>query len=179
MAIAVGALAEPEKPQPTRAIGPVRKYSAAVSSADAERNKSVDRARTQLVVELKAAQRASLEANDIDGATTIAELVKENSSGSPAAHKTDDSHDAREIFRKSLIGVTFDLGTGGRITFLPDGKTTRSDPQVNSTWVVVGDRTVTIFSNTDYVDVWRFDGAGGFKAIAYQKLRDYEGHAIR
>src|SRR5687767_13367346 len=76
-------------PVPPAATPAMKKYQAAVAAADAERARAVDKARAQLVADLKVAQRAALERNDVDGATAVAAMAKQYAApatgGPPAA----------------------------------------------------------------------------------------------
>jgi hypothetical protein len=147
---------------PPSAEGPLKKYEAAVSEADAERAKSVARARSDLVAALKAAQKAALERNDGDGALTIAKFAK--SYATPA---------------RPFAGITIHSTLGWQIKLLPNGMIRHLDPRYSGTWAVVGERTVAIFFNHGYVDVWHFDAEErGFKAVAFRQDREYDGSVV-
>ena len=150
---------------PTSASDAIRKYQAAVADADIVQAKAVEQARIRLVSDLKAAQKAALERGDVDGATTIALLGKENSTPVPG--------------RQAFVGATF-KGLDWQITLLPDGTIKHSHPQFGGTWAVVGRNTVAVMFSHGYVDLWTVDETGrSFKAAAFKFDRNYPGTVTR
>jgi hypothetical protein len=61
---------------PGGAVAPMRRFEAAVEEADVERGRSVEKARAALISDLRAAEKAALQRDDVDEATRIASLVK-------------------------------------------------------------------------------------------------------
>jgi hypothetical protein len=154
---------------PAGAAPALKKYREAVAAADAERARSIDRARAQLVKELKVAQKAALQNNDVDGATAIAVMAKQYAV-SGAAGVPD------------FVNVPWRAGAAV-YTLRPDGTLTKKSgngQEAAGTWAVVHDRTVALLLGSEWVDVWTFAVEGkAFKAIGYARNGGYEGKAAR
>jgi hypothetical protein len=139
----------------------LKAYQGSVHEDDIERAKSVDRARAELVANLKTAQKAALKRDDVEGATACAELVKENGP------------------LESFAGRVVKAGND-EIRLNADGTITNSDKRYGGTWGVIADRTVAVVFSHGYVDIWKFDTMGkSYKGAAYRHDRDYEGVASR
>jgi hypothetical protein len=64
------------KDLPAGVVAPMHRFQTAVQDADAERERFVEKARTVLIADLRNAQKAALQRDDVDEATRIASLVK-------------------------------------------------------------------------------------------------------
>lgn len=155
---------------PVAATPSVRKYQAAVATADAERARAIDKARAQLVIDLKAAQKAALVNNDVDGATAVAALAKQYSAAGAAT----------PVAAPDFVNIPWRTGDA-RFVFKADGtvqKTKRDVLDTSGTWAMVGDRTIVLFLKNGWVDVWTFEPGGrDFKAMGHLANGGYEGKA--
>jgi len=126
---AAACLAAPHHPPavPAAATPAVKKYQDAVAVAEADRTRAVEKARAQLVTDLKAAQKTALQNNDVDGATAIAAMAKQYATGGrgqrraqpvrrhcvAACRRTNDEAESRRV-RDLLEPVDRHLDHGGR-----------------------------------------------------------------
>jgi len=150
---------------PAAATPALKKYHDAVAAADAERARAMDKARAQLVTELKVAQKAALQNNDVDGATAIAVMAKEYAAMGRA--RVPD-----------FVNVPWRAGSAV-YTLKPDGTLTKKSgngQEMTGTWAVVHDRTVALLLGSEWVDVWTFaPDDKAFKAVGYARNGGYDG----
>jgi hypothetical protein len=154
---------------PPAARPAIKKYELAVATADAERARAVDKARGQLVTDLKDAQKTALQNNDVDGATAVAQLAKRHAAAGGGGDR----------ITQALLAKVWGVGAA-RLRFSADGTYEHSEPVHKGTWSVIGDRTVALFHTDGHIEVWRFDEAAKtFRGSIFNKDHDYDGFAAR